>query len=142
MARPPNPRMDSESLAESLPDGWTVWNAEPEGRVILAYRPERFDGDAFQAACLPTIYVTNGSRRARPGAGQYATDEWHVTLFMEPEVEVRTTTYEDRDVALEAAADLAAAFDDGEVDYRAAYQMPRERYLDELDALTGRDPSA
>lgn len=124
---------------ESLPNGWTLWNAEPDGRVIVTYRPELFDGDAFPAACLPTIYVTDGSRRARPGAGQYATGEWHVTLFMEPEVEVESTTYDDRDEALAAAVALAESFDAGEVDYRAAYQVPREAYFEKLDELTGRD---
>lgn len=124
---------------ESLPGGWTLWNAEPEGRVICTYHPDLFDGDDFPAACLPTIYVTDGSRRARPGAGQYATGEWHVTLFLEPEVEVQSTTYDDRETALEAAVDVAAAFDDGEVDYRSAYRVPRENYLAKLDALTGRD---
>ena len=123
---------------ESLPGGWTLWNAEPEGRVICTYHPDLFDGDDFPAACLPTIYVTDGSRRARPGAGQYATGEWHVTLFLEPEVEVQSTTYDDRETALEAAVDVAAAFDAGEVDYRRAYQLPRENYLAKLDALTGR----
>lgn len=125
--------------AETLPEGWVLWNEEPDGRVILAYRPEVFDADAFPAACLPTLYVTNGSRRARPGAGQVATDEWHVTLFMEPEIEVESTTYDDRERAVDAAVDLAASFADGEVDYRAAYQVPREAYFAELDELTGRD---
>lgn len=123
---------------ESLPGGWTLWNAEPEGRVICTYHPDLFDGDDFPAACLPTIYVTDGSRRARPGAGQYATGEWHVTLFLEPEVEVQSATYDDRETALEAAVDVAAAFDDGEVDYRSAYRVPRENYLAKLDELTER----
>ena len=60
---------------DALPAGWQVWTEEHEGRVILAYRPDVFDADEFPAACLPTIYVTNGSRANRPGAGQYATED-------------------------------------------------------------------
>lgn len=124
--------------AATLPDGWELWNEEPDGRVILAYRPAVFDADAFPAPCLPTLYVTDGSRRARPGAGQRRTDEWHVTLFLEPEVEVTSVTHDDRASALAAAVDLAASFAAGDVDYRAAYQLPREDYLAKLDELTGR----
>ena len=121
---------------ESLPDGWQVWNREPSGRVILTFRPDAF-GDDLPDACLPTIYLTNGSRRARPGAGQYATDEWHVVLFLEPEVEALAETYDDRDDAVVAAVDAAARFADGDVDYRAAYQVPREAYFARLDDLVG-----
>ena len=122
---------------DTLPDGWTVWNEEPEGRVILAYRPDVFDADAFPAACLPTIYVTNGSRNARPGAGQFQTDEWHATLFAEPEIELATTERDSRAAAVEAAVDIATRFAEGDVDYRGAYQVPREAYFAELDELTG-----
>ena len=121
-----------------LPDGWRVWNEEREGRVILVYRPDVFDADAFDPACLPTLYVTNGSRRARPGSGQYETDEWHATLFLEPEVEVESTRYDERDAALDGAREAAARFARGEVDYRGAYQVPREEYFEALDDLTGR----
>ena len=123
----------------SLPDGWRVWNREPSGRVILAYRPDVFDGDALPAPCLPTIYLTNGSRRARPGAGQYATDEWHVVLYLEPEVEAAAETYDDRSAAVDAAGDVAERFAAGEVDYRGAYQVPREGYFERLDELVGAD---
>ena len=122
---------------DALPDGWTVGNEEPEGRVILAYRPDVFDADAFPAACLPTIYVTNGSRNARPGAGQLQTDEWHATLFAEPEIELATEQPESRAAAVEVAVDIAERFAAGEVDYRGAYQVPREAYFAELDDLTG-----
>ncbi len=123
----------------SLPDGWRVWNREPSGRVILAYRPDVFDGDALPAPCLPTIYLTNGSRRARPGAGQYATDEWHVVLYLEPEVEAIAETYADRSVAVDAAVDAAERFAAGDVDYRDAYQVPREAYFERLDAVIEAD---
>jgi len=122
---------------DALPEGWTVWNEEPEGRVILAYRPDVFDADAFPAECLPTLYVTNGSRNARPGAGQYQTDEWHATLFAEPEIELENDTRESRAAAIDAAVEIAERFAAGEVDYRGAYQVPREEYFDELDDLTG-----
>ncbi|NHX37650.1 MULTISPECIES: DUF5820 family protein [Halolamina] len=123
---------------EDLPEEWTVWTEQRDGRVILAYCPDVFDADEFPAACLPTIYVTNGSRADRPGAGQYATEQWHATLFAEPEVEIANETRESRAAAVEAAVDVAARFAAGEIDYRGAYQQPRERYLHELDELTGR----
>jgi hypothetical protein len=128
---PPNMSLDA------LPNEWTVWNEEPEGRVILTYRPDVFDADAFPAACLPTIYVTNGSRNARPGAGQLQTDEWHATLFAEPEIELATKQLDSRAAAIEAAVDIAERFADGEVDYRGSYQVPREAYFEKLDELTG-----
>jgi hypothetical protein len=127
---------------DALPSGWTVWSDEPEGRSVLAYRPDVFEGRTFPAPCLPTIYVSNGSRRRRPGAGARETDEWHVTLFLEPEVEGPTERYDDREAAREAAVALADRFADGRLDYRACYQVPREAYLDELDRLTGRAPPA
>jgi hypothetical protein len=123
---------------EELPNSWTVWNEEPEGRVILAYRPDVFDADEFAAACLPTIYVTDGSRNARPGAGQLRTEEWHATLFAEPEIELLTETEESREAAVDAAVGIAERFATGEVEYRGAYQVPREEYFAELDRLTGR----
>jgi len=52
---------------DDLPAGWRLWNEEPDGRVILAFRPDVFDADRFDPACLPTIYLSNGSRRRRPG---------------------------------------------------------------------------
>ena len=124
---------------EALPDGWRVWNEEPSGRAILVYRPDVFGGDDLPAECLPTIYLTNGARKARPGSGQYATDEWHVVLFAEPEIELVTETCETREAGADAAVEIAARFAAGEVDYRDAYQVPREAYFDRLDDLVGRD---
>lgn len=123
---------------DDLPDSWTVWTEQRDGRVILAYRPDVFDTESFPAPCLPTIYVTNGSRANRPGAGQYQTEEWHATLFAEPEIELANETRESREAAIEAAVDVAERFAAGEIDYRGAYQEPREAYLDELDERTGR----
>jgi len=120
-----------------LPSGWRVWNEEPEGRVIFAYRPDVFDSDAFPAACLPTIYLTNGSPQRRPGAGSVETDHWQVKLFLEPEIEATATRYDDREAAVDGAVETARQFADGEVDYRACYQVPREAYFEELDELVG-----
>ena len=124
---------------EPLPDGWRVWNDEPSGRVILTFRPDVFDGSALPSACLPTIYLTNGSRRSRPGAGQYATDEWHVVLFLEPEIEAVAETHETRPAAVDAEVAVAERFAAGDVDYRDAYQVPREAYFERLDELVGDD---
>jgi len=124
------------SLPE-LPTGWRIWNEEPDGRVILAYRPDVFNAEAFPAACLPTIYVTNGSPRRRPGAGSVQSDTWQVKLFFEPEIEATTTRYDDRETALDGAIETAQSFVDGEVDYREAYQVPREAYFAKLDELVG-----
>ncbi|WP_435118466.1 DUF5820 family protein [Halolamina sp. C58] len=124
---------------DDLPESWTVWTEQRDGRIILAYRPDVFDADAFPAPCLPTIYVTNGSRANRPGAGQYATEEWHATLFAEPEIELENETRDSRAAAVDAAIDVAERFANGEIDYRAAYQQPREAYLTELDERTGRE---
>ena len=122
---------------ETLPDGWRVWNEEPSGRAILVYRPDVFGGDDLPSACLPTIYLTNGSRRRRPGAGQYATDEWHAVLYLEPEIEAVAETYETREQGAEAAVAIATRFVDGAVDYRGAYQVPREAYFERLDEYVG-----
>lgn len=122
---------------DDLPAGWRLWNEEPDGRVILAFRPDVFDADRFDPACLPTIYLSNGSRRRRPGAGAAETSDWHVTLFLEPEVEAEETVHDDRETGLTAMLDLAERFADGEIDYRGAYQVPREGYFDELDELVG-----
>jgi hypothetical protein len=124
---------------DDLPESWTVWTEQRDGRVILAYRPDVFDTESFPAPCLPTIYVTNGSRANRPGAGQYQTEEWHATLFAEPEIEIANETRESREAAIDAAVDVAERFASGDVDYRGAYQEPREAYLAELDELTDRD---
>lgn len=122
---------------DDLPPGWEVWNAEPDGRVVLAYRPDVFDGTAFPAACLPTATVAPGAspdarpdRRARSG-------RWHVALYLEPDVRVRAveSSFTDREAAVEQVVAVVRQFTAGEVDYRGAYQDPREPYLDRLDEL-------
>jgi hypothetical protein len=124
-----------------LPEGWTVWNDEPGGRQVLAYRPDVFDTEQFPPACLPTLYVAAGAPN-RPAAESELnpTDIWRVEFFLEPEVEmVPARTFDTREEALEGARELADEFARGELDYRGAYQVPRDDYLDELDELTGED---
>lgn len=121
-----------------LPDGWVVWNDEPEGRAILAYRPDVFDSQSFPAECMPTLFLARGSQPRRPNASRIAGDGWRVTLFLEPEVDVGTETFDARAQAVDGAIDYAHRFSAGEVDYRGAYQVPREDYFEKLDELTGR----
>lgn len=123
----------------TLPDGWQVWNAGSDGRVVLTYRPDVFDSAAFPAPCLPTIYVTEGPRDRRPAASRRGTAGWQAILYLEPEIELDRRTYTDREEALDGAVALASAFVDGEMNFRDAYQLPRESYLDKLDELI--DPS-
>ncbi|WP_144903572.1 DUF5820 family protein [Halobellus captivus] len=118
------------------PGGWSLWNDEPRGRRILVFRPDVFnESNDLPAACIPTILVSNRSRANRPGASQIPTDTWHVALTLEPDVEVVVESYESRATAVAGANDLAARFADGEIDYRSAYQLPREAYLDRLDEV-------
>lgn len=125
---------------DDLPEGWTVWNADPDGRTILAYRPDVFDSEAFPAACLPTLYLTRGRRNSRrPGPEREPATDWFVTLYFEPEVTYPEQRYDSREAAETGARDLAAAFADGEIDYRDQYQVPREEYFEKLDELTGRE---
>jgi len=124
----------------ALGTGWRVWNAEA-ARVVLAYRPDVFDGDAFPAPCMPTIYVTRGRPNRRPEGNRNLPPDapWMVTLYLEPDVERPPDAYESREAALDGAETLTERFAAGEVDYRSLYQLPRDRYLAELDELTDRD---
>ena len=127
----------------SLPDSWTIWSDEDDGRTVLAYRPDVFDGDEFPAACLPTLYVTHGKRTRRPGTNptsRTTAQDWFVTFYLEPDVSLPTQPrFGSRSDAVAHAVSLAVQFDNGEIDYRALYQVPRERYFDRLDELTGGD---
>ncbi|WP_293030608.1 DUF5820 family protein [Natronococcus sp.] len=128
---------------ESLPEAWEVWSAEDDGRVVLAYRPDVFDGEEFPAACLPTLYLTHGKRTRRPGTNptdRTLEQDWFVTFYLEPDVSLNETNrFETRAEGLERTVELARQFDDGEIDYRALYQVPREEYFDRLDNLIGSD---
>lgn len=123
---------------DELAAGWEVWTVE-QTRAVLAYRPDEFDSGAYPAACLPTIYLTKGQRGRRPGRPTPSPDDdWYVTLYLEPEVNSSQQRYDNRRQARQAALDTAERFADGEIDYRALYQVPRPAYLDRLDELTGR----
>jgi len=123
---------------DASPDGWQVWDRSRES-LVLVYRPDIFDTEAFPAPCLPTLYVTRGQRSRRPGrTAPDSDDPWVVTLYLEPEIEGPSREYDDREAAEDGAVELASAFADGEIDYREFYQRPRAEYLDRLDALTGR----
>jgi hypothetical protein len=122
----------------ALGDGWRVWSEEDD-RVVLAYRPDVFDGSEYPAACLPTIYVARGRRTRRPEGNRNLPPDapWTVTLFLEPDVEYGPETYDGLADALRGAEALSRRFADGDVDYRGLYQVPQEAYFEELDALTG-----
>jgi len=120
---------------DSLAPSWVVWNEE-DGRIVLAYRPDVFDGEALPAPCMPTIYVTRGRRDRRPGGERVGAD-WFVTLYLEPDVDCGTESYASRAHAVEAAVALADAFAAGDIDYRDQYQVPRDAYFQRLDELTG-----
>ncbi|SEH10907.1 hypothetical protein SAMN04487967_0107 [Natronorubrum sediminis] len=130
---------DSETPLTSLPSEWNVWNRGDDGRLVLAYRPDVFNGDDFPPACLPTLYLTHGARTRRPGTNpaNHADDDWYVTLYLEPDVSATTERFANRNDALEYTLALATEFDDGDVDYRELYQVPRETYFERLDELVG-----
>jgi hypothetical protein len=127
---------------DALPEDWVVWNDEVDGPLILAYRPDVFDSQRFPAPCMPTLYLTRGGRDRRPprpGPVENRGRSWHVTLFLEPEVELdEHHVYPDRETAVAATVDLATRFARGDVDVRDVYQVPREEYLAELETLLGR----
>ncbi|WP_248517388.1 DUF5820 family protein [Salinarchaeum laminariae] len=126
---------------DEAPAGWTVWNAGDDGRVVLAYRPDVFDGDALPAACMPTLYLTRGRRNnRRPGPERETATDWFVTLFLEPEVTAIEEPFDRRPDAIDRLRSVATEFAEGAIDYRASYQVPRETYFEELDRLTGREP--
>lgn len=125
---------------EEPPAGWERWNDTPD-RQVFVYRPDVFDSQAFPAACLPTLYLSNSPHRNRrpEQRSNRGGNAWHLTLYLEPEVVLAEERYDDRTAADDAGAVLARRFADGELDYRSAYQVPRETYLDRLDDLTGRE---
>lgn len=126
-------------LASALPEGWSIWNEEA-GRIVVVYRPDVFDSESFPPPCLPTLYLTKGSRGRRPGRPEPDPDDpWYVTLSLEPDVTADRRQFDGRAAAIEGAVELAMVFADGEFDYRSLYQVPRERYLAKLDELTGRE---
>ena len=127
----------------SVPDGWEVWSEGADGRLVLAYRPDVFNAADFPAPCLPTLYLTHGKRTRRPGVNPADTadsEDWFVTLYLEPDVSLdETIRVPSREAAVERTTELARQFDAGEIDYRELYQVPRETYFERLDELTGGD---
>lgn len=127
---------------EDLPAGWAVWSDEPDGRAVLVYRPDVFDSEAYPPECLPTLYLTNGPkrrRRPRSPADRRRRDTWHVTLYVEPEIEYPDAPeFDSREAAVAGAVDLARRFADGDVDVRGLYQHPPEEYVSRLEEMTGR----
>ncbi|WP_122087916.1 DUF5820 family protein [Halalkalicoccus subterraneus] len=125
---------------EEPPAGWTRWSDEPD-RQVFVYRPDVFDSQTFPAPCLPTLYLSDSPHRSRRPEQRYnrGGNGWYLTLYLEPEVVLTEERYDDRAAADDAAAVLTRRFSDGELDYRGAYQVPREAYLDRLDELTGRE---
>lgn len=124
---------------ERLPEEWVVWNDEPAGRSVLAFRPDVFDADRFPPECLPTIYLTRGRPSRRPPGHDpiESGNQWNVILYLEPDVNRPAEQFDDRDAAVEGAITLAQRFVAGEIDYRGLYQVPRPEYFDQLDELTG-----
>jgi hypothetical protein len=124
-----------------LPEGWQVWTEDPQGGDIIVFRPDVFDSQSFPAPCLPTVQVAERPPDQRKRRAGSEPDGWWVSLTLEPEVRVRDADarFDSRTAAVEGAVDLAERFAAGDVDYRAAYQVPRDDYLDRLDELTGRE---
>lgn len=127
--------------SDALPAGWEVWNEEANGPVILAFRPDVFDGRSFDAACLPTISVARGASPDHPRERRFRSDSWHVALYLEPTVRARDhdSVYDSREAALAGAGEVAKRFSSGEIDYRNVYQVPREAYFETLDDLVGEE---
>jgi len=125
---------------DGLPSAWTVWNQEPAGQTILVYRPDQFDTERFPAECLPTITVSTRPPDERLPRTRSDDAFWYSSLTLEPDVRLRDCDQqcESRETALETALETARRFDDGALDYRSAYQVPRDAYLDALDDCTGR----
>jgi hypothetical protein len=124
----------------ALPDDWRVWSDEPEGRTVLVYRPDVFDTEAYPPGCLPTLYLTKGPKdRRRPPGERRPDDDWHVTLYLEPEVAFdEQPAFDALAEAVDGAVEFAERFAAGDLDPREPYQVPREEYLDRLDELLNR----
>lgn len=119
----------------SLPPGWERWHGESGGPVILTFRPDVFDATSLPPACLPTLTVKPDRDPRRGPRSADASGRWVVELRLEPEVILDRAVQETRSAAIDAAWDLASAFAAGDLDFRSAYQVPREAYFAELDDL-------
>lgn len=124
---------------EELPAGWTVWS-DDGGRAVVVFRPDVFEGEAFDAARLPTIYVSTRPPDVPMRRGGDSREGWHVACTLEPEVRVREleSSHDTRDAAVAAAVAAARRFSAGEVDLEGVYAAATpERYVERLAALTG-----
>lgn len=86
------------TMDEGIPEGWTRWSDEPD-RTVFVYRPDVFDSQAFPAACIPTIYLSDGPHRNRRPERRrtgFRSREWYVTLYLEPEVVLAEERYDER----------------------------------------------
>lgn len=119
----------------TMPPGWEQWHAESAGPVILTFRPDVFDATSLPPECLPTLTVKSerDPRRGRPSTD--VDGRWVVELRLEPEIVLDRAVQETRSAAIDTGWELAAAFAAGELDYRSAYQLPREAYFAQLDDL-------
>lgn len=122
---------------DGLADGWEVWSNE-QTKVVVAFRPDVFNTADFPAACLPTIYLTKGTRGRRPGRDRPDPDDaWYVTLYLEPEVDAGQESFDSEALAHDHVAQVSERFAAGKIDYRELYQVPRPEYFERLDELTG-----
>lgn len=122
---------------DGLADGWEIWNREPT-KIVVTYRPDVFNSEAYPPPCLPTIHIRKGRRSRRPGPNTPDPDDpWYVWLYLEPDVSTDERSYETKSEAEAGALELASAFAAGDIDYRSLYQVPRPEYFDRLDELTG-----
>lgn len=122
----------------TLADGWEIWNNEPQGRIILAFRPDIFNTTDFPPACLPTITIAPGPSPNAPPDYRQASTAWHVALYLEPRVRVtnKDTTVSTRPEAIDCGTTLSHEFTDGQIDFAAAYMDPRPDYITKLNQLT------
>ncbi|MCF2165232.1 hypothetical protein KVP04_06215 [Halobacterium salinarum] len=120
---------------------WTVWTEDATAGDVVVYRPDVFDSESYPAPCMPTLKLLQRPPTQRKRRSGTDTDGWWVSLLLEPGVRVKhaDTHAASRTAAVETVLELAAEFAAGEIDYRSAYQQPREAYLARLDELTGRD---
>jgi len=79
------------------------------------------------------------ARNARPGSGQPVRDRVARRPLLRAEIEAIAETYESPEAGAAAAVDVAERFVAGDVDYRAAYQVPREEYFERLDEYVGEE---
>lgn len=124
---------------DELPEGWEVWH-DDGGRAVVVFRPDVFEGAAYDAAHLPTLYVSTRSPDVPMRRGDESSDEWHVACTLEPEVHVASleSSHEMRVDAVEAAVEAARRFSRGDVDFEGVYAAaPPREYLNRLDELTG-----